>query len=194
MVLDINTCTGCRACMAACAMENGTPFWAGKFRTHVEDRTSGTFPDVKREIMPRLCMQCDNPPCVSVCPTGASHKVDGGIVVVDEKRCMGCKYCIVACPYQTRFVYDAADVKKAREVYGEGPKAESVDKCTFCQQRLKEGRDPACVSTCLAGARIFGDLDDPKSQVAQLVASGKARPLRPDLGTKPRVFYLGKEG
>ena len=191
MVIDLNICTGCRACQAACTMENHTPFWSEKYRTHVEDVASGKFPAVSRVFVPRLCMQCDNAPCVSVCPTGASHRTAEGIVVVDVDKCMGCKYCIVACPYQARFVYDAEDVKKAQEVYGEGQKAAAIDKCTFCQQRLKDRREPACVSTCLAGARIFGDLDDPNSQVSKLVATGQAKPLRADLGTKPKVYYLG---
>jgi Fe-S-cluster-containing dehydrogenase component len=194
MVLDLNTCTGCRACMAACAMENETPFWSGKFRTHVEDTTEGEFPNVTRTILPRLCMQCENPPCVSVCPTGASHKADGGIVIVDADKCIGCKLCIDACPYQARFMYDAEDVKKAQAVFPQESKAETADKCNLCGHRLEENRDPACVSTCLGEARIFGDLDDPKSQVAKLVARGKAKPLRPELGTKPKVFYLGGEG
>jgi len=191
MVIDLNTCTGCRACAAACSLENRTPYWSEKFRTHVQDVTNGRFPEVSRSFVPRLCMQCDNAPCISVCPTGASHRTAEGIVVVDADKCMGCKYCIVACPYQARFVYEAEDVKKAREVYGEGPKAAAVDKCTFCEQRVKEGREPACVATCLAGARIFGDLDDPNSPVTKLVSGGQAKPLRADVGTKPKVYYLG---
>jgi len=191
MILDLNTCTGCRACQAACAMENQTPYWANKFRTHVEDITRGQFPQVERALQPRLCMQCDNPPCVSVCPTGASHKTPEGIVGMDAGRCMGCKYCIIVCPYEARFVYESADMKKAKQVYGQTPKAAAVDKCTFCQHRLKKGEEPACVSTCLAGARIFGDLDDPESAVAKLVKSGQAQTLRADLGTQPRVYYLG---
>lgn len=192
MVLDLNTCTACRACTAACTMENRTPFWSGKFRTHVEDMASGEFPQVHRAFLPRLCMHCDKAPCVAVCPTGASHQTADGVVVVDADRCMGCKYCIIACPYQARYLYESEDVTKAKEVYGEGPATPSVDKCTFCEHRLKEGREPACVASCIAGARIFGRLDDPNSAVAKLVASGQAKPLRPDVGTSPKVYYLSK--
>jgi Fe-S-cluster-containing dehydrogenase component/CheY-like chemotaxis protein len=138
----------------------------------------------ERAFVPHLCMQCDNPTCLEACPTGATYKTAEGIVMVNQEKCIDCKYCIAACPYGARYEYNDADRAQA-------PAKTFVDKCTFCAQRLKEGREPACVATCLAGARIFGDLGDPKSQVAQLVASGKAQPLAPETGTKPKVFYIG---
>lgn len=190
MVIDLNTCTGCRACQAACALENHTPYWAGKFRTHVEDFSTGEFPDVERAFIPHLCMQCDEPACVDACPTGASHKHENGAVSVDAERCILCRYCVSACPYGARYEYTKADWEKAIEIFGEAPSNTFIDKCNFCEQRLNAGLEPACVATCLAGARIFGDLDDPNSQVSQLVASGEAQPLAAEAGTKPKVFYI----
>jgi Fe-S-cluster-containing dehydrogenase component len=190
MVLDLNTCTGCRACQAACALENKTPFWSDKYRTHVEDVTHGEFPQVERVLLPHLCMQCENPACAEACPTGATYQTADGLVLVDPEQCIDCRYCIAACPYNARFPYTAAEIARAQTVFDGAPTREHVDKCTFCEQRLKAGLEPACVATCLAGARIFGDLDDPTSQVAQLVASGQAKPVAPEAGTKPKVFYV----
>jgi sulfur reductase FeS subunit len=193
MVIDLNTCTGCRACQAACALENKTPYWSGEYRTYVEDLATGEFPNVKRAFIPHACMQCDHPACVEACPTGASHKNADGVVVVDPERCILCKYCESACPYGGRYEYSEADRTKALEVFGEAPPNVYIDKCNFCEQRLQIGLEPACVTTCLAGARIFGDLDDPNSQVAKLVASGKAQPMAPEAGTNPKVFYMADE-
>lgn len=192
MVIDLKTCTGCQACVAACTLENQTPYWDGKYRTHVEDVVHGQFPTLRRVLAPRLCMHCDEPPCVDACPTGASYQSADGMVLLDAEKCIGCKACIAACPYQARYVYSADDVKQAREIYGEATNhaAPHVDKCTFCAHRVAQGLEPACVSTCLGHARIFGDLDDAQSEVAKLVATGKARPLRTDVGTDPKVYYL----
>jgi sulfur reductase FeS subunit len=194
MVMDTNTCVGCDGCIAACTQEHQTPFWAGKFRTHVEDVYSGTFPDVKRYFLPRLCMQCEDAPCVSVCPTGASHYVPGGVVEVDQDTCIVCKACIPACPYDARYVYSADDVRQAATQFiAEGEirqHAAHVDKCNFCYTRLEKGLKPACAATCPGEARIFGDLDDPSSRVSQLVASGAARPVGEEYGTRPKVFYI----
>lgn len=192
MVLNLGTCLGCQACSAACSQENQTPYWSGHFRTQVEDVKKGQFPNVSRTFFPRLCMQCENAPCVAACPTGASHHVKGGMVVVDQEKCMGCAACIVACPYDARFKYEKEDIHKAKEIFGADTvhKVPHVDKCTFCYQRLEQGLEPACVATCPGEARIFGDLDDPKSAVAKLVSSGQAQPIGANFGTKPSVFYI----
>jgi Fe-S-cluster-containing dehydrogenase component len=174
-------------------MENQTPYWDDKFRTHVEDVTRGEFPQVERTLLPHLCMQCDHSPCVEACPTGATYQTPEGIVVVDRDRCIDCRYCIAACPYGARYEYTDADRVKAQAIFGNAPTKTFVDKCTFCEHRLKAGQEPACVATCLAGARIFGDLDDPQSKVAQLVASGKAKPIAPEVGTRPKVYYLADD-
>lgn len=178
MIIDLRSCIGCGACIAACDMENETPWEEGKRRTYVPKFFFGTYPNVTAVFIPRLCMHCENPPCVTVCPTGASYKTDDGVVLVNYDICIGCKYCVVACPYDARYV---------------DHRRRAVDKCTFCyENRVREGRLPACVETCVGHARIFGDLDDPNSEAGRLAMSGLAKPLRPDLGTKPKVLYIPK--
>jgi len=193
MVMDLTVCLGCDACVASCSMENETPFWNDQFRTHVERWTDGGYPDVKEVFLPRLCLHCEEPPCVEACPTGASYiEEDGGFVLVDEDLCIACGFCIEACPYDARYLYTSDNLTEGQKVFGADftHHKVAVDKCTFCVDRVHEGREPACVETCIGHARIFGDLDDPKSEVAQLVKSGIAKPLRPELGTKPKVFYI----
>jgi Fe-S-cluster-containing dehydrogenase component len=193
MVIDLNTCVGCNACMAACAMENQTPVWKSKWRTYVHDKEIGTSDEVHRRFFPRLCNHCDNPPCMSVCPTGATYKLPNGIVKVDENLCMGCRACAMACPYDARMEVTYADVRIGREFYGKDyrRKSPSMDKCTFCDHRLDRGEKPACVETCVGSARMFGDLDDPDDEVTKLVTSGVAQPLMSHLGTRPNVYYIG---
>ena len=174
MVVDVQKCIGCQACTVSCIMENAVP--ENSFRTIVstyevhEGKRTGTY------MLPRLCNHCDNPPCIPVCPVGATFQRPDGIVVVDGERCVGCAYCVQACPYDARFINH--DTGKA-------------DKCTFCAHRVDAGLLPACVETCVGGARIFGDLNDPTSQVRQLVDQHKVKVLKPEMGTKPHVFYLG---
>ena len=192
MVIDLRTCVGCQACMVACTTENQTPFWSDKFRTHVEDKEKGTYPDVHRILLPRLCMHCENTPCLSACPTGATYKTRDGIVLVNYDRCIGCYACCIACPYDARYPYESDDVTREKELYGKNVTHEvpHVDKCTFCEHRIAEHREPACVSTCPTQTRIFGDLDDPSSAVHKLATSGKATALNQGLGTSPKVFYI----
>jgi sulfur reductase FeS subunit len=192
MVIDLNTCVGCSACMAACAMENQTPVWGGKWRTYVHDKEIGAGDSVHRRFFPRLCNHCGDPPCMKVCPTGATYKKANGIVMVDENLCMGCRACMMACPYNARIEVTYDDVREGQEFYGHDyrRRSPSVDKCTFCDHRVERGMKPACVETCVGSARIFGDLDDPADPVAQLVASGVARPLLEHFGTQPSVFYI----
>jgi sulfur reductase FeS subunit len=192
MVMDMRACVGCQACMAACSTENHTPYWSGKFRTKVEDNARGIYPNVRRELLPRLCMHCENTPCLSACPTGATYMTDDGIVRVNIDRCIGCFACCIACPYDARYAYDGHDVEEATALYGSASShpMPHVDKCSFCEHRIKDGLEPACAATCPTGARTFGDLDDPNSEVHKLSVSGKALPLRPELGTSPKVFYI----
>ncbi len=191
MVIDLNTCVGCNACMAACAMENQTPVWKNKWRTYVPEKEIGTSEMVRRRFFPHLCNHCDNPPCLTVCPTGATYKRADGIVLIDPDRCMGCRACAMACPYDARYEVTYEDIKIGKEFYGELQRTSpSMDKCSFCAHRVDKGMKPACVETCVGSARQFGDLDNPADPVTQLVASGVAQPLMPHLGTRPNVYYI----
>ncbi len=174
MVVDVRKCIGCQACTVSCIMENAVP--ENSFRTIVstyevhEGSQSGTY------MLPRLCNHCANPPCIPVCPVGATFQRKDGIVVVDGDRCVGCAYCVQACPYDARFINHETG---------------KADKCTFCAHRVDVGLLPACVETCVGGARIFGDLNDPNSKVRQLVDQNKMKVLKPEMGTQPHVFYIG---
>jgi len=173
MVIDTVRCVGCMDCVVACKTENQVP--EGFNRDWIAYDVTGTFPTLHMEIRSERCNHCDNPPCVSCCPTGASHVHDvGGVVLVDPDKCIGCKGCVASCPYGARFIHPDG----------------YADKCTFCIHRVEQGLKPACVSVCPTHCMHFGDLDDPNSDVSQLLASRKHHVLMPDAGTKPRIFYL----
>lgn len=177
MVLDTRRCIGCHACSVACKTEYAVPL--GATRSWVEYVEKGTFPHVSRQFLPRLCNHCRNPQCVNVCPTGATFKRDeDGIVVVDSDICIGCKYCIQACPYDVRFIH---------------PDTGTADKCDFCLHRVSRGVAPSCVNTCQGKARIFGDMNDPESEVARLIATQPVTVLRQGMGTQPSVFYIAAD-
>jgi len=213
-VIDTRTCIGCGQCVVACKQENGVPLDEEHTRTWVERHAvaqDGTVsvdaPDAgihgfpsepvpagvtqgsveETQFVPRLCMQCENSPCTAVCPVGATFRTPDGVILVDEQRCIGCGYCVVACPYGARYIVPAG----ARTPTGV---AGVADKCTFCYHRITRGRDPACVEICPVGARKFGDLTDPASEVSTILREQPTRVLRPELGTKPRVHYLGLLG
>lgn len=192
MVIDLRSCVGCQACSAACALENQTPYWSDKWRTTVKDIQIGEYPNTARYFVPTICMHCKEPACLTVCPSKATFKDDHGFVLVNYDTCLGCKACMAACPYGARYVYSKEDVRQAKEIYGDSAQHQKVhiDKCTFCQDRIARGMEPACVTTCPTLSRIFGDLDDPNSKVSKSVASGLAKPLRPDLDTEPSVYYI----
>lgn len=173
MVIDLRRCIGCVACTAACINENKVP--QDQFRTFVSEYELSKNDDVFKAFLPELCNHCDNPPCVSVCPTGATFKRKDGIVLVDNEICWGCSYCVNACPYDKRFINKETKV---------------ADKCTFCAHLVDNGELPACVATCVGRARIFGDLNDKTSEVAKLLANYPTSVLKQLYGTKPRVFYI----
>ena len=225
MVIDLDKCTACQACTVACQAENNVPF-AGPEQTaldrskHWQDVMTelgeeGEYPYFHVRFIPRPCMHCDDPPCVKVCPVGATYVDDEGLVRMDYQRCIGCRYCTTACPYTVRYYnWYAPEYPAGYDTYL-NPNVPVrpvgvVEKCTFCIHRLEQakreaaaqGREltdaymvllPACNQACPASARYFGDLDDPESTVSRLSHSPRAFRLLEDLGTEPKVYYLVEE-
>ena len=211
-VVDTTRCIGCGKCVLACKLENHVPMEPCYFRTWVEryvltedrevfvDSPEGGIggftrlpENVKyREVgiaesffVPKLCNQCDKPPCVQVCPVGATYMTKDGIVLVDQQRCIGCRYCIQACPYGARYL-----VPEHSENTPHGFR-KVADKCTWCYHRITDGLLPACVEVCPVGARKFGDMRDPESPPREAMRGGRVRTLKASLGTSPKVFYIG---
>ena len=172
MAIDTKKCVGCSDCVVACQIENNVPI--GYCRDWVVEVTTGTYPNLSMELRSERCNHCSNAPCVRCCPTTASHITDDGIVLVDEKNCIGCKACIAACPYDARFVHPEGH----------------IDKCTFCDHRVEKGQDPACVAVCPTKCMYFGDADDPNSEISKLIKTRKWKTLIPEAGTQPNIYYL----
>jgi molybdopterin-containing oxidoreductase family iron-sulfur binding subunit len=214
-VIDLSRCMGCRACVEACKVENNTP--TGVFWMYVFKQEEGEYPNVKVNFTPRPCMHCENPPCVKVCPVGARHKREDGFVLTDMNRCIGCRFCQVACPYGVNYfnwkapednqyfdwkaegyVEDAVPPYKnpdLEKLYGQRLVAGShykgvMTKCTWCVHRVENGMEPACVENCPVHALHFGDLDDPNSEVSELLKTKFTFRLLEELGTKPSVYYV----
>jgi tetrathionate reductase subunit B len=173
MVIDLHRCVGCHACSVACKSEFNVPL--GVWRAWVEVREHGTFPHTSRSFLPKLCNNCRKAPCVDVCPTGASHYDQDDTVQISDKICIGCKLCVAACPYKQRFV---------------NPDKRGADKCSLCIHRVKKDTVPSCVNTCVGRARIFGDFNDPDSEVSQLLKKHGHKVREPELGTEPQVYYI----
>lgn len=204
MVIDLAKCIGCDTCTVACKSENRTP--PGVTYNVVLTEEKGNYPNVKATQVPRPCMQCDRPPCAQVCPVKATYKMTNGITAIDYDRCIGCRYCIVACPYGARYfdfggtyeqemlAYDevqAPEYGTQRGKRGSKNSPTSVTrKCHFCYHRLLRDEEPACVEVCLGDARYFGDLSNPNSIVSKLAKSPRAFYLKEEMGTHPRVIYL----
>lgn len=195
LVIDLKKCIGCGACATSCRQTKGTP--SGVHYSRVMKYETGRFPHSKLHALPTLCMHCAVAPCLRACPTGATYRAEDGTVLVDREICIGCRACMQGCPYEARsFLWKIGNYwpdedvtpfeRHAREKMEDG----TVVKCDFCQARQKEKRLPGCVEACPTGARVFGDLDDPDSEVARLVASGVASQMQAELGTDPSVWYL----
>ena len=193
MLIDSTLCaTGCTDCVSACSTENGLSGATGSTdsqwirKIEIKELTTG-----KTQSLPMMCQHCADPPCVDVCPTGASFKRADGIVLVDKHSCIGCRYCVMACPYKARsFVHQPLDQQKPDVPRGKG----TVEGCTLCVHKVDRGESPACVSACTkAGhnAMLFGDLNDPDSEIARRVASYATHQVREDLNLDTGVRYLG---
>jgi molybdopterin-containing oxidoreductase family iron-sulfur binding subunit len=194
LLIDASKCAdGCSACVSACREENG---WRDSGRPDTDaqwirqvnvrnPRNGASF------SLPMMCQHCADAPCVHVCPTGASFRRADGIVLVDKHTCIGCRYCMMACPYNARsFVHEPVEDQKPHAPRGKG----TVEACTLCVHRVDEGRSPACVQACrerAGGAMLFGDLNDFSSEIAKRIASHRTTRVRADLGTDPGVYYEG---
>jgi molybdopterin-containing oxidoreductase family iron-sulfur binding subunit len=218
MVIDLDKCTACQACMVACKSENNVPF-VGKQQAdrgrvfnwlEIIAETEGEYPEMRTRFIPRPCMHCDKPPCVKVCPVYSTYRNPEGIIAQIWERCIGCRFCMAACPYGVKyFNWHHYEIPKTMrnglnpDVYVR--RLGVVEKCTFCSHRLLKARDraaaegremrpdeymPACVEACPSNAMFFGDLEDPDSTVSILARSTRAFRLLEDLGTEPKVIYL----
>ena len=175
-VIDNRKCIGCHACSTACKSENEVPI--GVYRTWVKYTEKGVFPDTRRYFQVTRCNHCANPPCVHICPVTAMYQRKDGIVEFDPARCIGCKACMQACPYDAIYI---------------DPDSHTAAKCHYCAHRVDVGLEPACVVVCPEHAILAGDLDDPKSEIARAVATQQVRARKPEQGTRPKLFYIDGE-
>ncbi len=204
-VVDTTKCIGCGKCVQACKTENDVPYDAEVYRTWVEryrieryrigtdekvlvDSPQGGINNFPKEpgdskytkafFVPKLCNHCFKPPCVQVCPVGATYSTKEGVVLVDRGQCIGCGYCIQGCPYGVRFMH---------------PKLNVVDKCTWCYHRITKGMKPACVLVCPTGARLLDDVKAPNNQISKILEKERVGVLKQAMGTEPQVFYVGMD-
>ena len=211
--LNLSICVGCRKCSEACHHENNHDRATNNSYIRVLEMQKGSIdlehgdagydhpvPQKDKYYMPVQCQQCDNPPCVNVCPVEATWKEDDGIVVVDYNWCIGCRYCEAACPYHARRFNWAKPQIAAEQVNQDQAYLSNrirpqgvMEKCTFCLHRTREGRLPACLEACPTGARVFGNLLDPKSEIRWVLENKRVFVLKEDLGTKPNFFYFFDE-
>lgn len=174
-LIDLRKCIGCRTCQVGCKVENDVPM--GVYRTWVKTVEKGVYPRVRNHYIPMLCNQCKRPACTSVCPVEATYSLDNGIVYIDPHRCIGCGYCMAACPYAMRFL---------------NPHRNVAEKCDWCWPRVRDGQGPPnCVANCPGGAMVFGDINDPSSKITRIIASESVTVVKPESGNGPTVYYIG---
>ena len=199
IAINLDRCVGCHTCALSCKMQNNVPegmLWNRVLTEDcdVVDGALGTYPNVTRTFLPVACQHCQNAACQRVCPTGATYKDDKGRVEIDYDKCIGCRMCMAACPYNARTFNWNDPVRATGAGYGDARVPERtrgvMEKCTLCKERTDEGDEPMCVRCCPADARIFGDLDDPDSAVSRLRRDQGAEVLLEDKGTRPQVFYV----
>jgi Fe-S-cluster-containing dehydrogenase component len=208
MVVDPGKCSkageGCTKCIGACHAAHNVPalserrhevkwIWKETFdRAFPSQQTSYTEAVFRGKPLMVLCNHCNNPPCVRVCPTQATWRRGDGLVMMDSHRCIGCRYCVAACPYGSRSFNWVDPRPHIRNLNADFPTRTRgvVEKCTFCQERLAQGRPPACVEACPEKALIFGNLEDPQSEARGLLGTRYTMRRRPELGTQPEVFYI----
>jgi molybdopterin-containing oxidoreductase family iron-sulfur binding subunit len=208
--LNLSICVGCRKCAEACHHENNHDRTTNNSYIRVFEMQQGSFdlekgnadyehavPEQGKYYLPVQCQQCDNPPCTKVCPVEATWKEPDGIVVVDYNWCIGCRYCEAACPYHARrFNWTAPEIPAEEINPNQGYLSNRirpqgvVEKCTFCLHRTRKGELPACLEACPTGARVFGNLLDPNSEIRWVLANKRVFVLKEELGTRPRFFYF----
>ncbi len=174
-LVDLDLCMGCKACEVSCKVENEVPLSSWRLRVKYVDQ--GLFPDTSRTFTPLRCNHCESAPCERICPVSALHYLDNGIVNIDKDRCIGCAGCIMACPYGAIYM---------------DPETNTADKCTYCAHRIASSMMPACVVACPVEANIFGDLEDPMSNISRYISHDKRVQVRkPEKMTIPKHFYVG---
>ena len=199
IAINLDRCVGCHTCALTCKMQTNVPegmLWNRVLTEDcdVVDGALGTYPNVTRTFLPVACQHCQNAACQRVCPTGATYKDDKGRVEIDYDKCIGCRMCMAACPYNARNFNWQTPVRVTGANYGDAevpvrPKG-VAEKCTLCRERTDRGEEPMCVVCCPAHARIFGDLDDPDSEISQTILNRKAWTLLENQGTRPSVHYF----
>ncbi|WP_289637149.1 4Fe-4S dicluster domain-containing protein [uncultured Adlercreutzia sp.] len=199
IAIDLERCVGCHTCANACKMQNNVPTGMLWNRVLTEgcdviDGAVGAYPNLTRTYLPLACQHCENAACLRACPTGATYKDEMGRVEIDYDKCIGCRMCMAACPYNARSFNWEEPVRDVDFSYGDGavpvrPKG-VAEKCTLCKERTDRGEEPRCVQCCPLDARIFGDLDDPNSEVSKVIVERKARVLLEEQGTRPQVYYF----
>ena len=200
IAINKKRCIGCNTCSLACKMQNNVPdgmLWNRVLTEDVDmfDDAVGTYPNLSRTYLPVACQHCDNAACQRACPTGATYKDDKGRIEIDYDKCIGCRMCMAACPYNARTFNWNEPTRATGFNYGDARvpvrKKGVMEKCTLCKERTDDGDVPMCVLCCPADARIFGDLDDPDSEISRTIRENHAGVLLEEKGTQPKVHYFG---